>query len=51
MAAALALRDRSKDTDTRAGRKDTQADRAPAARGGAEGPPSEGVKGAGLQAS
>lgn len=51
MAAALAFRDRSKDTDTRAGRKDTQADRAPAARGGAEGPPSEGVKGAGLEAS
>jgi hypothetical protein len=42
MAAALAFRDRS---------KDTQADPAAAARGGAQGPSSEEVKGAGLEAS
>lgn len=42
MAAALAFRDRS---------KDTQAQPAAAARGGAQGPPSEEVKGAGLEAS
>jgi len=44
MAAALAFRDRRKDTDT-------LADSTPAARGGAQGPPSEGVKGAGVEAS
>ena len=41
-AAALAFRDRS---------KGTQAHPAAAARGGAQGPPSEEVKGAGLEAS
>lgn len=50
MAAALAFRKRSK--DMRADGKATQADPAPAALGGAQGPTSEGVKGGpGLEAS
>jgi hypothetical protein len=51
MAAALAFRDRRKDLDTQADSKDTQADPAPEAQGGTQGPPSEGVQGAGLETS
>ena len=49
MAAALAFRDRRK--DMKAVGQDTQADHAPAARRETQGPPSEEVKDAGLEAS